>query len=70
MAGEYMSTCGCKIHVIQWTSRRKVVTQQSCPLHKNAQELLESLKGLLCVADRRTIEFDAARKAIAKAEGK
>ena len=34
-----------------------------------APELLEVLKGVLRVADRKTTEFDAARAAIAKAEG-
>lgn len=34
-----------------------------------APELLEALKGVLMVADRATDEFDAARSAIAKAEG-
>jgi hypothetical protein len=33
-----------------------------------APELLEALKGVLRVADRKTDEFDAARAAIAKAE--
>lgn len=35
-----------------------------------APELLDALKGVLIVADRKTNEFDAARAAIAKAEGK
>ena len=34
-----------------------------------APDLLEALKGVLRVADRKTVEFDAARAAIAKAEG-
>jgi hypothetical protein len=34
MAGEYVSSCGCKIHVIQ----------ESCALHKNAAETLQALK--------------------------
>lgn len=34
-----------------------------------APDLLEALKGVLRVADRKTAEFDAARAAIAKAEG-
>lgn len=44
---EYKSSCGCAIHVAQWTAKRKVVTQKSCPLHKNAPELLSALKALL-----------------------
>lgn len=34
-----------------------------------APELLEALKGVVRVADRATVEFDAARVAIAKAIG-
>lgn len=34
-----------------------------------APELLEALRGVLRVADRATVEFDAARAAIAKATG-
>lgn len=44
MAGEYKAPCGCKIHVIQWTAKRKVVTQESCSLHKAALELLKAAK--------------------------
>lgn len=33
-----------------------------------APDLLEALKGVMRVADRATVEFDAARAAIAKAE--
>lgn len=42
---------------------RDVVT--ACNLHA---ELVAALKGVVAVADRRTVEFDAARAAIAKAE--
>lgn len=35
-----------------------------------APDLLEALRGVLRVADRKTDEFDAARAAIAKAEGR
>jgi hypothetical protein len=35
-----------------------------------APDLLAALKGVINVADRDTIEFKSARKAIAKAEGK
>lgn len=34
-----------------------------------APDLFEALKGVLRVADRDTVEFDAARAALAKAEG-
>jgi len=46
MAGEYKAPCGCKIHVAQWTAKRKVVSQESCPLHKNATQLLAAAKGV------------------------
>jgi hypothetical protein len=35
-----------------------------------APDLLEALKAVVRVADRKTDEFDAARAAIARAEGK
>lgn len=38
-------------------------------LQQAAPDLLEALKGVVRVADRATIEFDAARAAIAKATG-
>ncbi len=34
-----------------------------------APDLLEALKAVVAIADRRTVEFDAAHAAIAKAEG-
>lgn len=73
MAGEYKATCGCKIHVIRWTSRQKQVSQESCPLHKNASELLKALK----VAREHWINqsesitaLNYVERTIAKAEGK
>lgn len=47
MSGEYKTACGCKIHVTQWTSKQKLVSQESCPLHKNAAVLLAALKALM-----------------------
>lgn len=38
-------------------------------LHSVNAELVEALKGVIRVADRKTDEFDAARAAIKKAEG-
>jgi hypothetical protein len=35
-----------------------------------APDLLDALKGVVRIADRQTVEFDAARAAIAKAEGR
>lgn len=34
-----------------------------------APDLIEALRGVVAVADRKTIEFDRARAAIARAEG-
>jgi hypothetical protein len=42
MSGEYKSTCGCKIHVA-----RKVVSQKSCAVHKNASDLLRAAEAIL-----------------------
>jgi len=50
MAGEYKAACGCRIHVAQWTAKRKVVSQESCPLHKAAPDLLKALKRIRAVA--------------------
>lgn len=47
MSGEYISPCGCKIHVAQWTAKRKVVSQESCSLHKAAAELRSALIAIL-----------------------
>jgi hypothetical protein len=41
----------------------------NCRLIAAAPDLLEALLGVLRVADRKTVEFDAARAAIAKAGG-
>lgn len=70
MSGEYKSACGCKIHVAQWTAKRKVVTQESCPLHKAAPELLEALKTIeSCLSpDDNDHAAQKVRAAIAKAE--
>lgn len=38
-------------------------------LEGNHQSLLDALKGVVRVADRKTVEFDAAHEAIARAEG-
>lgn len=52
MAGEYKSACGCKIHVAQWTSKRKIVTQESCLLHKAAAETLAERDALKAANER------------------
>ena len=48
---EYKSQCGCKIHVAQWTSKRKLVSVKQCPLHKAAPALLEACKAALAMMD-------------------
>ncbi len=35
---EYKCPCGCTLHVIKWTSKRRVITQKSCPMHLSAPE--------------------------------
>lgn len=45
-------------------------TEANARLISAAPELLEALKAVLSVADRKTVEFDKARAAIAKATGK
>lgn len=72
MADEYKSQCGCVIHVAQWTSKRKIVTQKSCSLHLAAADLLEACKSISKDgADWLSDEASAMlSKAIAKAEHK
>lgn len=41
--------------------------QPDSELISAARDMLEALRGVVRVADRRTVEFDAARTAIAKA---
>ena len=71
MAGEYKATCGCKIHVMQWSTKRKIVTQESCPLHKAAPDLLEALQNAKAMLRPETPRelWEEIETAIAKAEG-
>lgn len=52
-----------------WKGYAQAVREQSQQA-AHCHELLAALKGVVRVADRQTAEFDAARAAIAKAEGK
>jgi len=61
MAGEYKATCGCKIHVAQWTAKRKVVSQESCPLHKAAPELLAAAKAVWELLENGTLVRDTSK---------
>lgn len=45
-------------------------TEANAHLIAAAPDLLEALKGVMAIADRKTDEFDLARAAIAKAEGR
>lgn len=47
-----------------------VLTDVERRLISAAPDLLEALKAVVAIADRKTIEFDKARAAIAKAEGR
>lgn len=55
------------VHECRVSQHGKVVW---CDLHRAAPELLAALQGVMRIADRKTVEFDAARDAIAKALGK
>ena len=77
MSGDYKADCGCVIHFIQWTSKRKVATQKSCPLHKNAKELLDICNKIRSAAmnlnhlcNVPSDLYDPLVAAINKAEGK
>lgn len=54
-----------------WQDQEKAATElrRMSAVEAQRDALLEALKGVLRVADRKTDEFDAARAAIAKAEG-
>lgn len=51
-----------------WT-RFRLIEEENSKLRADVEQLLEALKGVVRVADRKTVEFDAARAAIAKATG-
>jgi hypothetical protein len=75
MGSNYKAPCGCEIHVIKWSSKRKVVSQKSCALHLAAADLLTACKALLPSGwDDGVMDHmpgvKIARLAIAKAEGK
>jgi hypothetical protein len=44
----------------------RLLTTRACTLEEQRNELLAALIGVVRVADRATVEFDAARTAIAK----
>lgn len=50
--------------------RSEEENRENARLIAAAPDLLEALKGVVAVADRKTVEFDRARAAIAKAAGR
>lgn len=66
---EYKSSCGCKIHVAQWTSKRKLVSVKQCSLHRAAPALLSACKLALGAFERNDcIDWNVLSQAIAGAE--
>ncbi len=65
--------CSLQISYELWTQFPRedwdAMQQANAQLMSAAPELLSALEGVLRVADRATVEFDAARAAIAKARG-
>jgi len=60
----------CVCVMPKWDGERYQELRANARLIAAAPELLEALKGVVRVADRATDEFDAARAAISKAEGR
>ena len=71
VATVYNTTEGwVSIHAPSWVNiGDQKVAMANARLISAAPDLLEALKGVLRVADRATVEFDAASAAIAKATG-
>jgi hypothetical protein len=65
--GESFEDCGVRGETHDQALVNAEFIVRACNSH---YELLEALRGVVRVADRSTVEFDAARAAIAKAEGK
>lgn len=55
---------------IKYTLIAYGLTEKHARLIAAAHDMLAALKAVVAIADRRTDEFDAARAAIAKAEGR
>lgn len=71
---DFKAHCGCTIHVVQWTSKRKIASVKHCSLHGAAKELLEVAKNLRSsviseCGDCGDCGACKAREVIAKAEG-
>ena len=57
-------------HLVEYVRMAyRPIAESHARLMAAAPELLEALRGVIRVADRATDEFDAARRAIAKATG-
>lgn len=49
---EFKAQCGCAIHVVQWTSKRKFASVKYCPTHKGLNtELLQACRDLVAAAE-------------------
>lgn len=59
--GDYLAYVGNRTHDFGKANARLIAA---------APELLEALRAVISVADRKTVEFDLARAALAKAEGR
>jgi hypothetical protein len=59
----------CDVDCTMYPGRDWQAVHADALLIAAAPELLEALQGVLRVADRKTVEFDAARAVIAKATG-
>lgn len=62
---------GCTVYRETYGAGVDAKTEQDANLQliAAAPDLLKALKDVVRIADRKTVEFDAAREAIAKAEG-
>ena len=64
-----MPSRGMVVYVTRPVGVSNAETVANARLCAAAPDLLEALKAVVKVADRKTVEFDLARAAIAKAEG-
>lgn len=67
--GGVIHTSDCAVHNEPAMQKGSCDCGVSTRIRDAAHELLEALKAVVAVADRRTDEFDLARAAIAKAQG-
>jgi hypothetical protein len=70
LAGPSNSVCDFGVNIPHDSMPGNSPSNADKALIAAAPDLLAALKGVVRVADRATVEFDAARTAIAKAEGR